>query len=88
MRSRALPSKIVGRLQERRSQMQKPPAKRTTFSAPSGTIKELRLLALMFECDMNDLIQLSVARLLEELGHASHCTVDENLLQRIKGKRS
>jgi hypothetical protein len=45
-------------LQERRPHSRRPAlsGKRTTFTAPAATIRELRSLALQHDCLMNDLV--------------------------------
>jgi hypothetical protein len=77
---------VSRRLQERRPHSRRPAlsGKRTTFTAPAATIRELRSLALQHDCLMNDLVQLALADFLTAAGRPSHLAIDDSLRQAVK----
>lgn len=77
---------VSRRLQERRSHSRRPAlsGKRTSFTAPAATIRELRSLALQYDCLMNDLVQIALADFLIAAGRPSHLAIDDALRQAVK----
>lgn len=74
------------RLQERPPYSRRTPlsGKRTTFTAPAASIRELRSLALQHDCRMNDLVQIALADFLTMAGRPSHLAISDVLRQAIK----
>jgi hypothetical protein len=77
---------VSRRLQERPGHSRRPAlsGKRTTFTAPAATIRELRSLALQHDCRMNDLVQLALADFLTTAGRPSHLVINDTLRQAVK----
>lgn len=61
--------------------------KRTTFSAPSAVIDELRHLALRRHCTMNALIRAAIEDLLKSIRHGDEVAVSPADCERIKERR-
>lgn len=57
---------------------------RTTFTAPSAVVVELRVLALRRGCTMNDLLLLAVSDLLASVGHSIGDCIASDIRQKIR----
>ena len=60
---------------------------RTTLSAPSSVVFELRQLALIDRCHMNDLILIAIGDFLRSVGRDREVPVNSAVRERINARR-
>jgi hypothetical protein len=60
---------------------------RTTLSAPASAVIELRQLALLDRCTMNDMILVAIQDFLRSIGRDSEIAVSPVVRERIEARR-